>query len=277
MQSEGTYSGDAEMRELEDELKELNKAIFVSTGGNPSLGQMRGMIDATHQANHHLGFDRDKVGQTFAINFAMTRADRTFNSHIGTNGNLVVVDTTDGYKRTEINLKEFCFPKAMEALGIGHIMKYNEMATYLKSLSDSQNIFSGDCDLLPYPVSSAYAKYESSWQELQSSKQSGLVCKEELDELRQETVKYADDYHVVLKKAFEEYKRQGGQTTYNPCEQGFKDWNDQLLDKRQYSQIDQIETAFDDNGNNVVVERDEEYEENREQDEAEKKQFRFHR
>lgn len=40
-------SGDAEMRELEDELKELNKAVFVSTGGNPSLGQMRGMIDAT--------------------------------------------------------------------------------------------------------------------------------------------------------------------------------------------------------------------------------------
>lgn len=47
MQSEGSNSGDAEMRELEDELKELNKAVFVSTGGNPSLGQMRGMIDAT--------------------------------------------------------------------------------------------------------------------------------------------------------------------------------------------------------------------------------------
>ena len=277
MQSEGSYSGDAEMRELEDELKELNKAIFVSTGGNPSLGQMRGMIDATHQANHHLGFDRDEAGQTFAISFAMTKADRSFNSHIGTNGNLVVVDTTDGYKRTEIDLKDFSFPKAMAALGIGHIMKYNEMAIYLKSLSDPQNIFSGDCDLLPFPASSAYGKYESSWQELQSSKQSGLVCKEELDELRQEAIKNADAYHVALKSAFEEYKRQGRQTTYNPCEQGFKDWNDQLLDKRQYSQTDQVETAFDDAGNDVVVEREEDFEENREQEEAEKKHFRFHR
>lgn len=277
MQSEGSNSGDAEMRELEDELKELNKAVFVSTGGNPSLGQMRGMIDATHQANHHLGFDRDEAGQTFAISFAMTKADRIFNSHIGTNGNLVVVDTTDGYKRTEIDMKDFCFPKEMEALGIGHIMRYNEMAIYLKSLKDPQNIFSGDCDLLPYPVSSAYSNYESSCEELYSSKQSGLVCKEELDELRQETVENADAYHVALKKAFEEYKRQGGQTTYNPCEQCYKDWNDQLLDKRQYSQTDQVETAFDDNGNDVVVEREEEYEENREQDEAGKKQYRFHR
>ena len=57
----------------------------------------------------------------------------------------------------------------------------------------------------------------------------------------------------------------------------YKDWNDQLLDKRQYSQTDQVETAFDDNGNDVVVEREEEYEENREQDEAGKKQYRFHR
>ena len=159
----------------------------------------------------------------------------------------------------------------MDALGIGHIMKYNEMAIYLKSLSDPQNIFSGDCDLLPFPASSAYGKYESSWQELQSSKQSGLVCKEELDELRQEAIKNADAYHVALKSAFEEYKRQGRQTTYNPCEQGFKDWNDQLLDKRQYSQTDQVETAFDDAGNDVVVEREEDFEENREQEEAEKK------
>ena len=174
-------------------------------------------------------------------------------------------------------MKDFCFPKEMEALGIGHIMRYNEMAIYLKSLKDPQNIFSGDCDLLPYPVSSAYSNYESSCEELYSSKQSGLVCKEELDELRQETVENADAYHVALKKAFEEYKRQGGQTTYNPCEQCYKDWNDQLLDKRQYSQTDQVETAFDDNGNDVVVEREEEYEENREQDEAGKKQYHFHR
>ena len=81
------------------------------------------------------------------------------------------------------------------------------MAIYLKSLKDPQNIFSGDCDLLPYPVSSAYSNYESSCEELYSSKQSGLVCKEELDELRQETVENADAYHVALKKAFEEFRK----------------------------------------------------------------------
>ena len=41
---------------------------------------------------------------------------------------------------------------------------------------------------------------------------------------------------------------------------GYKDWNDELLDKKQYSLTDTIETVFDDNGNDIVIEEELEHE-----------------
>lgn len=45
-------------RDLEKELSRLDKSVFVSTGGNPSMRQFKGMIAETPEANHHLCFDR---------------------------------------------------------------------------------------------------------------------------------------------------------------------------------------------------------------------------
>ena len=41
------------------------KGIYVSTGGSPTRGQIKGMLEATPQANHYLCFDNDKAGQGF--------------------------------------------------------------------------------------------------------------------------------------------------------------------------------------------------------------------
>ena len=45
------------------------KSVFVSTGGTPTEKQMRGMLEATPNARHYLGFDKDTAGRQFTDNF----------------------------------------------------------------------------------------------------------------------------------------------------------------------------------------------------------------
>lgn len=54
----------------------MEDSVFVSTGGSPSQQQFKGMMAETPTATHHLCFDRDRSGQVFAINFALTHAGR---------------------------------------------------------------------------------------------------------------------------------------------------------------------------------------------------------
>lgn len=49
--------------------KELRKAVFVSTGGNPTRGQMQGLIRTAPRAAFHLCFDNDEAGKQFTANF----------------------------------------------------------------------------------------------------------------------------------------------------------------------------------------------------------------
>lgn len=48
--------------------KELESAVYVSTAGNPSMGQMRGLL-RNSQADFHLCFDEDEAGKQFVLNF----------------------------------------------------------------------------------------------------------------------------------------------------------------------------------------------------------------
>ena len=49
--------------------RELRKAVFVSTGGNPTRGQMQGLIRTAPGAAFHLCFDNDDAGRQFTANF----------------------------------------------------------------------------------------------------------------------------------------------------------------------------------------------------------------
>lgn len=52
------------------EHPELAKnAIFVSTGGTPTDGQMKGLLAAAPHAHHFLCFDNDKAGREFCAHF----------------------------------------------------------------------------------------------------------------------------------------------------------------------------------------------------------------
>ena len=39
------------------------KSVYVSTGGTPTKGQIKGMLEETRQASHYLGFDKDEAGR----------------------------------------------------------------------------------------------------------------------------------------------------------------------------------------------------------------------
>ena len=53
-------------REAIRQHPELSRnGIYVSTGGSPTRGQIKGMLEATPQANHYLCFDNDKAGRGF--------------------------------------------------------------------------------------------------------------------------------------------------------------------------------------------------------------------
>lgn len=49
--------------------QDLKSAVFVSTGGNPSYGQIQGVVKAAPGATFHLGFDNDLAGKQFVFNF----------------------------------------------------------------------------------------------------------------------------------------------------------------------------------------------------------------
>ena len=51
------------------------KMVYVSTGGTPTEGQMRGLLSVTPNARHYLGFDKDDAGRQFVANFRKVAAE----------------------------------------------------------------------------------------------------------------------------------------------------------------------------------------------------------
>ncbi len=45
------------------------RCAYVSTGGNPTIMQIRGLLEATPNARHYIGFDKDLAGKQFLANF----------------------------------------------------------------------------------------------------------------------------------------------------------------------------------------------------------------
>lgn len=260
-------------RDSEKELSLLDKSVFASTGGNPSIHQFKGMIAETPEANHHLCFDRDRAGQMFAINFALTKAGKTFNTHVTPKGKLIVVETTDKYQQHELNPELFEFDRLLKILGADAQTQRSEMTEYMESLRNKEDIFSGEEYLLPPDLLKAYERYESACEEYHSAKYSGLVCQEDLEDIGDELRTSYQAYKASMKDAVSQYESVRG-TIYQPCEKEYKDWNDQLLGKRIAAEEDNaIDKASENNlaAGNRSKERDEE------NNKEEERTYHFHR
>ena len=54
------------------------KMVYVSTGGTPTEGQMRGLLSVTPNARHYLGFDKDDAGRQFVANLRKVATEMGF-------------------------------------------------------------------------------------------------------------------------------------------------------------------------------------------------------
>ena len=151
------------------------KAVYVSTGGNPTENQFRGLVSITPQAKHHLCFDNDNAGRIFALNFIYQPS-----------------------------------------------MAWRD---YVYSLKDPLDVKSGDFSLLPKETRDLYDKAESLEIEYYSSKSSGLVCKEDLEEIKAEAILAIKEFNDAIRETLP--FRCSVAIEQTPS--GYKDWNDMLL------------------------------------------------
>lgn len=105
--------------QVQRKLGRENKGVYISTAGNPGEKQFSGMLEFLPDAEHHLCFDRDLVGQIYACNFMMQRAGRPFSSYsMPDNGPLVFVDKSQGQVKYEFDKSKFSFSDFCKRLDI---------------------------------------------------------------------------------------------------------------------------------------------------------------
>ena len=137
----------------------LEKAVFVSTGGSPTVGQMQRMLAVTPSATHHICFDNDLAGRQFTENL-----------------------------KGEIH-----------RIALSTVTVTPERKPYLDSIPLSQDFSKGDIDTLPKPLQDKYAKYESAWEETMSMRQSHLCYEGDVREQESQTRKLYQEYRESVR------------------------------------------------------------------------------
>ena len=214
--------------------QDLKAGVYVSTGGNPSYGQIQGLLKAAPQATFHLGFDKDVAGKQFVANFI----------DIANKRSIVAPENVPH------EMREF-----MES--------FDKLPKTTKELLDFDD---DNYDLLPDDLRKLYLTYDSAKELALEYHYSHFICKEDkedaVDKMR---IAWKDFKEAFLNKLH----LQEGQDlkTVNIVRelpsQDYKDFNDELVDKKQFSLTDVVETAFDENGVDLTIERQEENEENK--------------
>ena len=110
--------------------QELNDAVYISTGGNPTVMQFRGVIKEAQHAEHHLCFDNDLAGKQYVLNF-----------------------------QNELRHVRESMPK------IGPDMK-----DFMESLKRPNDYLSGKSELLPDDLYESFSSYVDAADELNSMK-----------------------------------------------------------------------------------------------------------
>lgn len=138
--------------------KHLGDAVFLSTGGSPTVMQFRGVIKSAPDACHHLCFDNDLAGKQFVMNFYH-----------------------------ELHKVKESLPKVTD-----------DMKEYMATLSNPEDILSGDGDYLPDELREAYGKYFDESQELWSMKTSGLSYEGDIQEQADKVRELHGEYRKMM-------------------------------------------------------------------------------
>ena len=172
--------------------KDLRKAVFISTGGNPTVEQMRGVLTLSLPAKQHICFDTDLAGIEFAKNLQQ-----------------------EMYRVVRSTIEET-----------------PERKPYLDSVTDGKNLDEGDIDLLPDALRSSYGKYESAWEEAMSMRSSGLCHPDDIREQTDIMNGNYKEFREGLREFLGLDKANDASFVREQPTYPNKDWNEQLWPSR---------------------------------------------
>jgi hypothetical protein len=157
-----------------------------------------------------------------------------------------VIDDRGEKYYTDISREDFSLEETIRKLNLNMLMKPNDLTDYLKTLSKEDDLMSGDMGFLNGKTSKAYNRYESLAEEYSSVSGTFSIpmCEEDLASMRKDLNKAYNDFKEAFDKSYKEYQS-SPKVIYEPCAPDYKDWNDQLLDKKQYTSENIIESAID--------------------------------
>lgn len=186
---ESAYDAMAYYQLHQAQNKELRKAVFVSTGGSPTVGQMRGVLSAALPARQHICFDNDLAGIEFAKNLQQ-----------------------EMYRAVRSTIEET-----------------PERKPYLDSVPDGTNLDSGEAELLPKDLLDKYGKYESAWEEAMSMRSSGLCHPDDIQAHVDIVNKHYKEFREGLREFLGLDKEHDASFVREQPTYPHKDWNELLL------------------------------------------------
>lgn len=196
---ESAYDAMAYYQLRQAKNKELRKAVFVSTGGSPTVAQMRGVLSATLPARHHICFDSDPAGMEFC---------------------------------EKLREEKFRVQRSI-------IEETPERKPYLDSVRDGMDLGSGDVELLPKDLQTSYGRFESEWEEAESMRSSGLCAPEDILDQVGMMNKCYETFREGLRGYLGLDKENDVSTIREMPASPYKDWNEQLLAERKMEETAQ--------------------------------------
>ncbi len=169
--------------------QELQKAVFISTSGKPTVAQMRSVFSAALPARQHICFDTDLAGIEYAKNLQqeMYRAVRS------------AIEVTP------------------------------ERKPYLDTVPDGKNLDCGEEELLPKDLLSKYGKYESAWIEAMSMRSSGLCHTDDIQAQVDIVNKHYKEFREGLREFLGLDKKNDASFVREQPAYPHKNWNELLL------------------------------------------------
>ena len=186
---ESAYDAMAYYQLHQAQNRDLRKAVFLSTGGNPTKEQMRGVLTRTLAAKQHICFDTDLTGMDFTVNLQkeMYRAVRA------------TIEPTVARQ------------------------------PYLDSVPDGENLDSGEVDLLPDSLQKSYGRYEAAWEEAMSMRSSGLCHPDDIQEQTDRMNTFYKEFRAGLREFLGLDPNSDASFVREQPDYPSKDWNEQLL------------------------------------------------
>ncbi len=202
---ESAYDAMAYYQLHQAQNKELRKAVFVSTGGSPTVAQMRGVLSVTISAKQHICFDADLAGMEFSKNLQEEK-----------------------YRMVRSIIEET-----------------PERKPYLDTVRDGRNLDEGEIGLLPDALQSSYGRFEAEWEEAMSMRSSGLCHTDDIQDQVDVMNRHYKVFREGLREFLGLDKANDVSFAREEPAYPNKDWNEQLLAERKQEESIYKETVRD--------------------------------